>query len=145
MPHSPCRIWVHAIWSTNDPISIFHPAADQVIHKFLDKDFQEMAPTGKTINRFADHTHVQFLLNPQKSLADLLNLAKGSSFHSLNQERLFRPKCSWEINSTPFTIGESLVEQNLHLPETHTERYSKKSFLSKYQEILKIHGLEMEI
>ena len=139
------RVWVHVIWPTNDPMSILYPTADQVIHKFLDKDLQELGLPVKTINSNAVHSHVQFLLNPQKSLADLFNLAKGSSFHSFNKESLFRPKCSWETSSTPFTIEESLVEQNLLFTETPMERYSKKSFQSKYHEILKNYGLEMEI
>lgn len=144
MSHSLARIWIHAIWSTKDRLPLIHPNAEQPIYKFLEEEFQEMGCSVKAINGMADHIHVLFLLNPQKSIAEIIKQAKGSSSHYINQENLIPEKFSWQTGYAVFSVSGSFVEKVSLYIETQKEHHAKKSFLSEFNEILIAHGFEIE-
>lgn len=144
MSHSHSRIWIHAIWSTKDRLPLIQPTAEQLIYKFLEEEFHEMGCTVKAINGMADHIHVLFLLNPQKSVADVIKQVKGSSSHRINQENLIPEKFSWQTGYASFTVGGTLVKKVSHYIETQKEHHAQKSFQSEFNEILIDHGFEIE-
>ncbi len=145
MSHSPSRIWIHAIWSTKDRLPLILPTDDQLIYKFLEGDFQELGFPVKPINGMDDHIHLLFLLNPQKSLAEVIKQTIGNSSHPIYPQNLIGKKFAFQTSPALFTTGGNLVDAASLYTETRKERYAKKSFKTKYNEIIKNHGFEMEI
>lgn len=57
-----------------------------------------------------DHVHALFLLNPKKSIADVIRQVKGSSSHSINGENLIPVKFAWQIGYAAFAASESQLD-----------------------------------
>ena len=88
MPHSLSKIWIHAIWSTKDRLPLLNPEAENQIYYIMKDEFRELACPVKIINGMPDHVHCLFLLNPQKSVAEVIKHIKGNSSHNINQNDL---------------------------------------------------------
>ena len=50
----------------------------------------------RVINGMPDHLHCLFLLNPQKSIAEIIKQVKGSTSHWVNEQDLIKEKFSWQ-------------------------------------------------
>lgn len=69
MPHSFNKIWIHAIWATKERQPLIEPHAEKKIHDILREELREAGCPVRIVNGMADHVHLLFLLNPQKSIA----------------------------------------------------------------------------
>src|SRR5258705_11193989 len=96
MPHSFNKIWIHAIWSTKERQPLISVDKENKIHNLLREEFIELGCPVRIINGMPDHVHSLFLLNPQKSVADCIKYAKGSSSHSINEQNLIPKKFAWQ-------------------------------------------------
>lgn len=81
MPHSYNKIWIHAIWSTKDRVSLINVDIEKKVHQYIDRQLRDFGCPVRIINGMPDHIHVLFLLNPQKSIAEVIKQIKGSSSH----------------------------------------------------------------
>jgi putative transposase len=85
MSHSFNKIWIHAIWATKDRAPLIHPSIEQKVLKFIEQQLQQQGCKVEIINGMSDHVHCLFLLNRQKSIAEVIKQIKGSSSHFINQ------------------------------------------------------------
>jgi putative transposase len=95
MSHSFNKIWIHAIWSTKERMPLIHSKIEYVLHQYIGAQLREQNCPVRIINGMPDHIHCLFLLNPQKSIAEVIKQIKGSSSHYINQNDLISEKFSW--------------------------------------------------
>lgn len=88
MPHSYNKIWIHAIWATKEHQPLITPNIEKSVHDYTRNQLIEMGCPVRIINGMPDHIHCLFLLNPQKSIADVIKQIKGSTSHFVNQNNL---------------------------------------------------------
>jgi putative transposase len=84
MPHSYNKIWIHAIWATKARIPLVHQNIEQNVYQFISNQLREQCCPVRIINGMPDHIHCLFLLNHQKSIAEVIKQIKGSSSHFIN-------------------------------------------------------------
>lgn len=144
MSLSPSRIRIHAIYSKKDRLPLIHPTDDQLTYKFPEGEFREMTCPVKIINAMDDHVHLLFLLYPHKLLDKVIQQTIGGSSHPVYPQNLMGKK-SCQTRPPLFTTGGNLVDKASPYTETRKEGFSKKSFQTKYNEIIKNHGFETEI
>ncbi len=89
MPHSYTKIWIHAIWATKERSPLIHLNVENKIHSHITEQLIEQECSVKIVNGMPDHIHCLFLLNPKKSVADVIKQIKGSCSHFVNQENIF--------------------------------------------------------
>ncbi len=111
MPHSYNRIWIHAIWSTKKRIPLIYPRVEQKIYQIVAEQLREQGCPVRIINGMPDHIHCLFLLNPKKSMIDIIKQVKGSSSHFVNQNDLIVEKFAWEKGYRAYSVSESAVEK----------------------------------
>lgn len=111
MPHSFNKIWIHAIWSTKDRIPLIHSSVENRIHHFISEQLQEHGCPVRIINGMPEHIHCLFLLNPQKSIAEIIKQIKGSSSHFINQNNLIKEKFAWQTGYAAYSVSESVVDK----------------------------------
>jgi len=58
-----------------------------------------------------DHIHCLFLLNPQKSISEVIKQIKGSSSHYVNQTNLISQKFAWQTGYAAYSVSESVLEK----------------------------------
>ena len=80
MSYSFNKIWIHAIWATKDRQSLIKFNIETKVHQFLSEQLREQGCPVRIVNGMPDHIHALFLLNPQKSVSDVIKQIKGKLF-----------------------------------------------------------------
>lgn len=142
MSHSFYNIWIHAIWSTKERRPLIDSSMEQKLHQFISEQLKDMGCPVRIINGMPDHIHCLFLLNPQKSIADVIKQIKGSSSHYINQNNLIEEKFAWQTGYAAFSVSKSGVEKVFQYIKNQKEHHQKKSFQQEYQDFLKLYGIE---
>jgi putative transposase len=144
MPHSFNKIWIHAIWATKDRMPLIHSNLENQIHRFISEQLNEQGCPVRVINGMPDHIHCLFLLNPKKSMAEVVKQIKGSSSHFINQNNLIGDKFSWQTGYAAFSVSESIVEKVFQHIQNQKQHHTKKTFQQEYDEFLKLYGFSAE-
>ena len=142
MSHSFNKIWIHAIWATKERLPLLRQNSEQKVYSFIAEQLRELGCPVRIINGMPDHIHCLFLLNPQKSVADVIKQIKGSSSHYINENNIIPDKFSWQTGYAAYSVSESVVEKVLQYIKTQKEHHQKKTYQQEYQEFLKLYGLE---
>ncbi len=142
MPHSFNKIWIHAIWATKERMPILHKNIEQKVNNYISDELIELGCPVSIINGMPDHVHCLFLLNPQKSIADIIKQIKGSSSHFINQNNIINEKFSWQIGYAAYSVSESGVEKVFQYIKNQKEHHKIKPFQKEYEEFIKLYGVE---
>ncbi|TAF44670.1 MAG: IS200/IS605 family transposase [Sphingobacteriales bacterium] len=141
MPHSFNKIWIHAIWATKEREPFIHISLEQKVHQYIAEQLREQGCPVRIINSMPDHIHCLFLLNPQKSIAEVIKQIKGSSSHFINQNDLISEKFAWQTGYAAFSVSESGVEKVFQYIKNQKSHHQKKMFQQKYDDFIKLYGL----
>lgn len=144
MPHSFNKIWIHAIWATKERAPLINQTFETEIYQFIYEQLRELGCTVRIINGMPDHIHCLFMLNPQKSIADVIKQIKGSSSHHVNQNNLTIDKFAWQTGYAAYSVSESVVEKVYHYINNQKQHHQKKTFQQEYEDFLKLYGLDNE-
>jgi REP element-mobilizing transposase RayT len=141
MPHSFNKIWIHAIWATKERLPLINASVEDKIHPFISVQLREQGCLVKIINGMPDHIHCLFLLNPQKSIAEVIKQIKGSSSHFVNQNNLILEKFAWQTGYAAYSVSESVVDKVFLYIKNQKQHHTMKTFQQEYDEFLKLYGL----
>jgi len=144
MSHSLTKIWIHAIWSTKERMPLIIPAIEQRIHQFIAAELKEQGCFVKAINGMPDHIHCLFLLNPQKSIAEVIKYTKGSSSHFINQNEITAQRFSWQTGYAAYTVSESVMEQVYWYIIRQKEHHQQKTFQQEHEDFSRLHGFDTD-
>tara|TARA_R110000823_G_scaffold295431_4_gene415161 strand:+ start:402823 stop:403329 length:507 start_codon:yes stop_codon:yes gene_type:complete len=144
MSHSFNKIWIHAIWATKERAPLLKQNIEQKVYQFISTQLREQGCPVRIINGMPDHIHCLFLLNPQKSVAEIVKQVKGSSSHFVNQNNLISEKFSWQTGYAAYSVSESVVEKVFLYIKNQKEHHQKKSFQQEYDEFLSKNGLNTD-
>ncbi len=142
MPHSFNKIWIHSIWSTKERLPLIQSSIEHKVYQFISEQLHEQGCPVKIINGMPDHIHCLFLLNPQKTIADVMKQIKGSTSHFINQTNLIPEKFAWQTGYAAYSVSESVVERVFQYIKNQKEHHQKKTFQKEYEEFLKLYGFE---
>ena len=145
MPHSFVRIWIHAIWATKERYPIINPAIEFHLHNEMRKQFIEMGCPVRAINGMPDHVHCLFLLNGQRSIAEVIKQVKGSTSHWANEQNLISEKFAWQTGYGAYSVSESQLPKVFQYIKNQKLHHAKTSFLKEYNEFIKLHGLQNDL
>lgn len=142
MPHSYNKIWIHAIWATKERAPLILQSVEQKVYQFISNELREQGCPVRIINGMPDHIHCLFLLNPQKSIAEIIKQIKGSSSHFINQSNLIVDKFSWQTGYASYSVSESVVDKVYQYIKNQKAHHQKKTLQQEYDEFLKLYELE---
>lgn len=144
MGHSFNKIWIHCIWSTKDRSHLIVPDIETIVYNFISDQLREIDCPVRIINGMPDHIHCLFLLNPQKSIAEVIKQVKGSSSHFINQSNLINEKFSWQTGYAAYSVSESVLDKVFYYIKNQKIHHQKKSFQQEYNDFLKIYGFKQD-
>ena len=142
MGHSFNKIWIHCIWSTKERSHLIVPDIETMVYNFISDQLREIDCPVRIINGMPDHIYCLFLLNPQKSIAEVIKQIKGSSSHFINQNNLTNEKFSWQTGYAAYSVSESVLDKVFYYIKNQKIRHQKKSFQQEYNDFLKIYGFK---
>ncbi|WP_290963350.1 IS200/IS605 family transposase [Flavobacterium sp.] len=126
MSHSFAKLWIHAIWSTKDRKELIDFSIEKKVHDYIHNELIELGCPVRIINGMPDHVHVLFLLNPQKSISDVIRQAKGVSSHCINRENLILEKFAWQKGYAAFAVSESQLDLVFNYIKNQKQHHLKK-------------------
>ncbi len=91
-----------------------------------------------------DHVHCLFLLNPQKTITDVIKQIKGSSSFYINKNNLTTEKFAWQTGFGAFSVSESVLDKTFHYINNQKQHHKNKSSSDELLEFLKLYGLTMD-
>lgn len=144
MGHSFNKIWIHCIWSTKERSHLIVPDIETIVYNFISDQLREIGCPVRIINGMPDHIHCLFLLNPQKSIAEVIKQVKGSSSHFINQSNLINEKFSWQTGYAAYSVSESVLDKVFYYIKNQKIHHQKKSFQQEYNDFLKIYGFKQD-
>ncbi len=141
MSHSFNKIWIHAIWSTKERMPLMDIAIEDKVYKFISEQLRNQGCPVRIINGMSDHIHCLFLLNAQKSIAEVIKQIKGSSSHHINANNFIAEKFAWQTGHAAYSISESGVDKVFEYIKNRKKHHGHKSFQQEYEEFIKLYGL----
>ncbi|WP_081212154.1 IS200/IS605 family transposase [Salegentibacter sediminis] len=144
MSHSFNKIWIHAIWATKERMPLLEPEIEDQVYYIMKDEFKFLGCPVRIINGMPDHVHRLFLLNPERSIAEVIKHIKGNSSYYINQSDLIPQKFAWQTGYAAFSVSESGVEKVFHYIRNQKAQHQKKAFNQEYEEFLKLNKLEKE-
>ena len=141
MPHSFNKVWIHAVWATKNRGELIDFSIERQVYEYIRQELIELGCPVRIINGMPDHIHALFLLNPQKSIADVIKQIKGSSSHSINGENLMIEKFAWQTGYAAYSVSESQLEAVYNYIKNQKQHHLKKNSQDEYDEFIKLHGL----
>ena len=142
MPHSFNKIWIHAIWSTKERLPLIQSNVEKKIHDHICSQFIEAGCYVRIINGMPDHIHSLFMLNPQKSISEIIKHVKGGSSHWINEHDVIREKFAWQTGYAAYSVSESVLEKVYLYIHDQKQHHHKKTFTQEYDEFKIVHGLQ---
>jgi len=140
MPQSYVKIWVHAVFSTKERQPLIEEKIAVKVHQLLRDELKTVNCYVQIINGMPDHVHILFLLNPQKSLSEVMKNLKGGSSHTINQENMTREKFAWQGGYGAFSVNYN----RMHIVESYIKNQQKhhaeKDFQAEWDYFLTSHG-----
>jgi putative transposase len=141
MSHSKSKIWVHAVFATKDRYPIIQPNIQSAVYDELRQQLIDSGCFVDCIGGVADHVHLLFLLNPKKSIADILKQIKGGSSHAFNQVNLTSTRFAWQTGYGAFSISESHVQRVRAYILNQEEHHRTITFMDEYRRFMSHYGL----
>ncbi|MCB0506434.1 MAG: IS200/IS605 family transposase [Cyclobacteriaceae bacterium] len=142
MPHSFNRIWLHTIWATKERQPLIKPEIEHKVYKFMREQLKQIGCPVRIINGMPDHVHCLFLLNPQKSVTEIVKQVKGSTSHFINEQNLIPQKFAWQTGYAAYSVSESQQEKVFQYIKTQKQHHSLKTFQQEFDEFLKAYSLK---
>lgn len=144
MPHSFNKIWIHAIWATKYREPLIEFKAENQIYHFISEQLRAQGCPVRIVNGMPDHIHCLFLLNPSKSIAEVIKQIKGSSSFYINQTHLKAEKFSWQTGYGAFSVSESGIEKVYQYIKNQKQHHKVKNSEKEFDEFLSLYHLNQE-
>jgi len=141
MPQSYNKLWIHAIWATKNRQELVDFSIESQVYNFIREELIELGCPVRIINGMPDHIHALFLLNPQKSISDVMKQVKGSSSHSINGNNIMLEKFAWQNGFAAFSVSESQLEAVYNYIKNQKQHHLKKNSQDEFDDFIKLHGL----
>lgn len=141
MSHSYHKIWIHAVWATKERSHLIKPEIEKQIFSYISNQLREMGCPVRIVNGMEDHVHCLFLMNYQKSIAEIIKQIKGSSSHFINQQNLTKEKFSWQVGYASFSVSESGVDHVYNYIAKQKQHHLKRNFQQEYDAFIDLHHL----
>ena len=100
------------------------------------RQFEDMGCSVKVINGMPDHVHCLFIMNRNKSIAEVIKQVKGSTAYYINQNNLGEEYFSWQRGYGAFSVSETLVERVSKYISAQKEYHLSRSFDQEFRRLI---------
>lgn len=96
------------------------------------------------INGYKDHVHVFFELNPDTSLANVLEAVKSNSSKWINSNQFVTGRFEWQRGYSGFTYSKSQRNNVIQYIMNQENHHKAQTFREEYMEILRKFEMEYD-
>ncbi|MEQ9299363.1 MAG: IS200/IS605 family transposase [Cyclobacteriaceae bacterium] len=141
MSHSFNKIWIHAIWATKERRPRLSVEIEARVYALITDELKESGCPPIIINGMPDHVHALFLLNPKKSISEVMKQIKGASSYQINQSNLMSEKFAWQTGYAAYSVSESAKQKVIDYIKNQKSHHAKRTFQEEYEDFIRLYGL----
>ena len=135
------KIWIHAILTTRNFRQLITPSLQSRLDNFMHEKLLELGCPTRIILGMPEHVHILFLLNPVRSITEIMKKIKGTSSFFVNENHLSPQKFYWQPGYAAYGVSESQVQKAYEYISNQVEHHQREKFVDEYQHLLQLHGL----
>jgi REP element-mobilizing transposase RayT len=134
--------WLHCVWGTKNrhPYLIGNIKDETINHILYNAKLKNIYID--TINGYKEHVHCLLSLNPDKSLADVIQLIKGESSYWINKKKITRFKFEWAVEYFGVSVSESQLNNVRHYIKNQEEHHRKETWEDEYNKLIIEYGFD---
>ena len=134
------KIWLHLVWSTkkrqpfltkNIRHAVFEHMRENGLSKGIHVDF---------VNGHFDHVHCLVSLNPDQTVAKVLQLLKGESSFWINRNKMCSGTFEWQDEYFAVSVSESGVDAVREYIKNQERHHARKTFQEEYEDFISKYG-----
>jgi len=138
------KIWVHAVWATKnrEPLltkklryQLFAHIRENTLSKNIYIDF---------MNGYDEHIHCLISLNPDQSIAKVIQLIKGESSFWINRNKLCNGNFEWQDEYFAVSVSESKLNSVREYIKNQEMHHSRKTFSQEHDEFISTYEFDRE-
>ena len=135
--------WLHCVWGTKNRVPFPGKHSKEKIINHIRANAKEKDIYIDIINGHSEHLHCLISLNPDQSLAGVIQLIKGESSFWINRTGLTRYKFSWAVEYFAVSVSESHLPIVRRYIKNQEEHHRKKEWDEEYKEFLREYGFDI--
>jgi len=134
------KIWLHCVWGTKNRIP---QLTREVLPELTDHIRVNSKVKGiyiDTINGHREHIHCIISLDPDQTLAKVIQLIKGESSFWINRKKLTRNKFEWAVEYYGVSFGESDLDKIRLYIRNQELHHNRKTWEDECNEMMVKYG-----
>ena len=135
------KIWLHVIIYTHNKLPLILPDNESKIYSILSDCFSNQDTKVEKMNGTSEHIHIKLLLNPGKSLNEVVQNVMIESEQIINQELFKAGSFQWSKEYSAFSISESQLTKVSEYIDNQKEFHKQKLFQKEIEEFHRLHGI----
>ena len=136
------RIWVHAVWSTKNREPVLTNQIRSEAFPHMIANAKDMHVAIDTINGIEDHVHALLRLNPEQSIAWVMQLIKGEASHWINQNCQPTSRFQWQEEYYAVSVSEAAINRVRRYIERQQDHHRRQSFREECARMIVTAGLK---
>ena len=130
------KIWVHAVWGTKNRKPVLTKEIRELLFKHIFENAKSKQIHIDCINGYSDHVHCLLSLNPDISIAKVMQLIKGESAYWANKNNLIPLKFEWADEYFAASVSESMLDKVRNYIRDQEEHHKKVTFMEEYEKFM---------
>ena len=136
MANTYTQLYIHLVFAVQGRHHFIHETVRERLQQYLCGIALECQHKPLAIYCMPDHTHLLVGLNPDQSIADLVQRLKANSSKWLNENRLLPGRFEWQRGYGAFSYARSQLDQVVRYILTQPEHHRRLSFRDEYLQLL---------
>ena len=145
MPHSYNRLWIHAVLVTKFRRPLIASKIESKVYSYLKEELKKLKCHPTIINGVSDHIHILFILNPDRSVADVMKQLKGGSSYFINSRKLISTKFQWNRGYGAFFVSQSGSTPVINYIKKQKQHHKKVKIGEEIESLVTLHGLTYDL
>ena len=139
------KISIHAVWATKmrEPLltkklkyQVFSHIREYAVAKNIHIDF---------MNGYTEHIHCLISLNPDQTIAKVIQLIKGESSFWINRNKLSTGKFEWQDEYFAVSVSESQLNAVRKYIKNQEKHHSKKTYQQEHDEFISKYEFQISM
>ncbi len=138
------QLYVHLVFAVKNREAVLTGSIRERVFEYIGGIINDLRHKPLIINRYTDHIHIFFGLNPTLSISDtVFHIKRGSSLF-INEQKLCKGHFSWQEGYGAFTYSHSDIDRVFNYIKNQTVHHSKKKFREEYVSLLNEYSVNYD-
>jgi putative transposase len=136
------RIWVHCVWGTKNRIRHFNKEMRPLITDHI-KGYAKIKDIYiDKVSCVDEHVHCLISLNPDQSIAGVMQLIKGETSFWINKNKLTANRFEWADEYFADSVSDSHKDKVRDYILNQEIHHRNKTWQEEYEEFIELYGFQ---